>query len=161
MILISIINLGEKMENKNFDSFIKSFTTYLKKAGLSNTIQKEAILKVLFEEAGHLNAEEIASIVKKKYKINIGIATVYRNLNFLENSNIVSAIVKDSSNTKSYEISIDGHHDHIICTKCGKVVEFFDEDIEKSQLEIAQSNGFTIESHNMTIYGICQECKGQ
>ncbi|MDY0321212.1 MAG: transcriptional repressor [Arcobacteraceae bacterium] len=149
------------MENKNFDSFMKSFTSYLKKVGLSNTIQKEAILRVLFEEAGHLNAEEIATIVKKKYRINIGIATVYRNLNFLESSNIVSSIVKDSSNTKSYEIAIDNHHDHIICTECGKVVEFFDEDIEKSQLDIATANGFTIESHNMTIYGICKDCKGK
>ncbi|QOG12767.1 Fur family transcriptional regulator [Arcobacter sp. FWKO B] len=149
------------MENKNFDSFMKSFSTYLKKAGLSNTVQKEAILKVLFEDKRHLNAEEIASIIKKKYQINIGIATVYRNLNFLENSNIVSSIVKDNSNTKSYEIALDEHHDHIICTECGKVVEFFDEDIEKSQLEIATANGFTIESHNMTIYGICSECKGK
>ena len=59
---------------------------------------------------------------------------------------------------KKFELANKPHHDHIICKSCGKIVEFTDQEIENKQLEIAQKNGFTLTSHLMQLYGICEKC---
>ena len=56
-----------------------------------------------------------------------------------------------------FELARGGHHDHIVCVKCGKVVEFMDEVIEERQRDIAEENGFTIEDHALVIYGLCSD----
>ena len=57
-----------------------------------------------------------------------------------------------------FELNDGDHHDHLICTNCGKVVEFSDPDIEKRQQKVAKDNGFALESHAMVLYGICGSC---
>ena len=51
------------------------------------------------------------------------------------------------------------HHDHIVCTRCGRVEEFVDEEIERRQREIAHRLGFELEDHALSLYGICEECR--
>ncbi|MEA2018592.1 MAG: transcriptional repressor [Campylobacterota bacterium] len=122
------------------------------------TEQRAVILQILLNIDEHLNAEEINDIIKKEYpEQNIGIATIYRTLNFLEEVELISSI-SFGKDGKRYEGNSDEHHDHIICTSCGKIVEFYDDQIEKRQDDIALENGFEITSHTMQIFGICEEC---
>ena len=131
----------------------------LKEKGMKYTEQRAVILEILFNLDEHLSAEEIHNIIKKEHpEYNIGIATVYRTLNFLEEAELISSI-SFGSEGKKYEGNKDMHHDHLICTKCGKIVEFFDEQIEKRQEEIARENGFKITDHSMQIYGLCSKCQ--
>ena len=134
----------------------------LKDKGMKYTEQRAIILQILINLDEHLNAEEVHAIVKKKYpKQNIGIATIYRTLNFLEEVELISSISFGKDGKKYESNNKKQHHDHIICTGCGKIVEFLDDEIEKRQEDVALKNGFKITDHTMQIYGICDMCQSQ
>jgi len=138
---------------------LNDLKSVLKSKGMKYTEQRGIVLQILLSLDEHLSAEEVQNIVKEKYPDqNIGIATIYRTLNFLEEVNLISSI-SFGTDGKKYECNQDQHHDHIICTSCGKIVEFYDEAIEKKQEQIALKNGFKITDHTMQIYGICQNCQ--
>jgi len=147
------------MNNKKNTDVIEDLKVVLKNKGMKYTEQRAVILQILLNMDDHLNAEEVLDIVKSKYpEQKIGIATIYRTLNFLEEVNLISSI-SFGKEGKKYEGNSDKHHDHIICTECGKIVEFLDEEIEKKQEEIALKHGFTITDHTMQIFGVCNECQ--
>ena len=109
----------------------------------------------------HLTAEDVYNHIKSAYKeSNIGIATVYRALSFLEDVKLITSIAFGTEG-KKYEANLKAHHDHLICTACGKIIEFLDEEIEKRQDNIAKVNNFKITSHSMQLYGMCQECQAK
>lgn len=144
--------------NLDFETYLSNFKDKVSKMGFKNSVQKDYILKALYHTDEHLSVEEIALAVKQKYNIDVGIATVYRTMSFLENLGIVESLdVGDS--TKRYELGLSVHHDHLVCTKCSKIIEFSDEKIELNQIKIAESNGFIMRDHIMTIYGLCEECQ--
>ena len=145
----------------DFDEFIVKFRKLVRSLGLNNSNQREYVLKILFEYDEHLSAEDIASKVKETYNLNIGIATVYRIIALLEEMNIIKGISIDGLDRKVYELNILAHHDHLVCVKCGKIVEFFDAELEKIQELVANENGFEMESHNMILYGVCEECQAK
>ncbi len=90
--------------------------------------------------------------------MDIGIATVYRSLNFFEQMNVIESLdVGDG--TKRFEFKVEQHHDHMICTNCHKIIEFSDDFIELNQIKVAEKNGFILEDHIMTIYGLCEDCQ--
>lgn len=131
----------------------------VKQKGLKYTEQREIVLNVLIHADDHLTAEEVYNLIKtKKPDSNIGIATVYRALGFLEEVNLITSI-NFGADGKKYESNTKEHHDHLICTNCGKIVEFMDEEIEKRQDRIAEKNSFKITSHSMQIYGVCKDCQ--
>jgi Fur family ferric uptake transcriptional regulator len=142
------------------NSALKDLKIVLKDKGMKYTEQRAIILQILLNLEDHLNAEDVHDIVKKEYPDqNIGIATIYRTLNFLEEVNLISSISFGKDGKKYESRSKDQHHDHLICTRCGKIVEFFDESIEKRQESIAIQNGFKITDHTMQLYGLCKSCQ--
>jgi len=143
---------------KNNEKIIDQLKNIIKQKGMKYTEQREIILQILIELDDHHNAEEIHKIVQNKYpEQNIGIATIYRTLNFLEEVQLISSI-SFGTDGKKYESNTNEHHDHLICTSCGKIVEFLDDTIEKQQEEIAKQNNFIITDHNMQLYGLCEKC---
>lgn len=138
---------------------LEQFKTLLKTNTLKFTKQRELILKFLYENEGHFTPEEIYMLLKKEYPdVNIGIATVYRTLTLLEDSGIASSI-SFGAQGKKYELGLKKHHDHLICTQCGEIIEFFDETIEERQEEIAKHFNFLMKDHTMKIIGLCQKCQ--
>ena len=143
---------------KNFDTFLKNFREHVSNVGLKNSVQKDYILKVLYYSDEHLTAEDIALIVKSEYKVDVGIATVYRTMKFFEELKIIDSLdVGDG--IKRYELNLSLHHDHMICTSCHKIIEFTDEIIEEQQVKVAKKNNFQLTDHVMTIYGLCEKCQ--
>ncbi len=139
---------------------IDNLKQVLKDKGMKYTEQRAVILQILLNLDDHLNAEEVHDIVKTEYPdLNIGIATIYRTLNFLEEVNLISSISFGKNGKKYESTTADQHHDHLICTSCGKIVEFFDESIERRQEEVAKQNDFIITDHTMQLYGLCQKCQ--
>ena len=131
----------------------------VKQKGLKYTVQREIVLSILIHAEDHLSAEEVYNEIKSKYtESNIGIATVYRALSFLEEVDLITSITFGSDG-KKYESNAKSHHDHLICTECGKIVEFLDDEIEKRQERIAKKNKFKITNHSMQLYGICGDCQ--
>lgn len=143
----------------NNEDVIDELKKIVKQKGLKYTEQREIVLSILIHAEGHLSAEEVYNLIKtKKPDSNIGIATVYRALGFLEEVNLITSITFGTDG-KKYESNNKEHHDHLICTNCGKIVEFMDNEIEKRQDKIAKKNQFKITSHSMQLYGVCDTCQ--
>jgi Fur family ferric uptake transcriptional regulator len=138
---------------------LEKFKALLKENTLKFTKQRELVLKFLYENDGHFTPEDIYTLLKQENpEINIGIATVYRTLSLLETSQIASSI-SFGVQGKKYELGLKKHHDHLICTKCGDIIEFFDETIEQRQEDIAKKFNFQMKDHTMKIVGLCENCQ--
>lgn len=128
----------------------------LKEAGLKATLPRLKILQILEESAEkHLSAEDI---YKALLKINsdVGLATVYRVLTQFETAGLVIRHHFDSGHSV-FELNMGGHHDHMICLKTGKVMEFRNEEIERLQEEIAKAHGYKLQEHSLVLYVIPEE----
>ena len=138
---------------------LDKFKTLLKTNALKFTKQRELILKFLYDNDEHYTPEDIYMLLKQENPdINIGIATVYRTLTLLEDSEIASSI-SFGAQGKKYELGLKKHHDHLICTSCGDIIEFFDETIEEQQKKIAAKFNFKMTDHTMKIVGLCEKCQ--
>mgnify|MGYP000170243668 FL=1 len=142
----------------NNEEIIDELKKIVKQKGLKYTEQREIVLNILINAKDHLSAEEVYNHIKTSYPDNnIGIATVYRALSFLEEVDLITSIAFGTDG-KKYESNAKSHHDHLICTACGKIIEFMDNEIEKRQDKIAKKNNFKILSHSMQLYGTCEDC---
>jgi len=152
--------MGNKADTMiTYPILLDQFKTLLKSNTLKFTKQRELILKFLYENEGHFTPEDIYMLIKKSYPdVNIGIATVYRTLTLLENEGIASSI-SFGAQGKKYEFGMRKHHDHLICTGCGEIIEFYDETIEERQEEIAKKFNFKMQDHTMKIIGLCEKCQ--
>lgn len=143
----------------NTEETIEELKKIVKQKGLKYTEQREIVLNILLNADEHLSAEDVYNKIKEQFPdTNIGIATVYRALSFLEEVDLITSIAFGTDG-KKYESNSKSHHDHLICTNCGKIVEFLDEEIEKRQDRIAKKNKFKITSHSMQLYGLCEDCQ--
>ncbi len=134
------------------------YTTKLKQAGLKVTLPRLKILEILDSKNGqHASAEDIYKILLE-HDEDIGVATIYRVLTQCEQAGLVKRHQFEGGRAV-FEIAEGDHHDHIICVRCGMVKEFNDEIIERRQKEIAKQAGFKMAEHNMTLYGICPQCR--
>jgi len=143
---------------KDNTEIINKLKQIIKNKGLKYTKQREIIFETILNSTQHLNAEELNIIITKKYPDEkIGIATIYRALAFLEESDLISSIAL-TNDGKKFEPNTKQHHDHLICVKCNKIIEFVDNSIEKKQEKVACENGFKLLNHTMYLYGICKDC---
>lgn len=126
----------------------------IRKAGLKVTLPRVKILQLLEESAKrHVSAEDVYKMLLEKGE-EIGLATVYRVLTQFESAGLVCRHHFEGGQSV-FELNRGSHHDHLVCVKCGKVMEFVDEVIEDRQRDIAEKHGFTIEDHALVIYGTC------
>lgn len=128
---------------------------YMADRGLKSTRQRSLVLSTFFQAGGHLNVEELLTRIRE-VDPKVSAATVYRTMKLLTESGIAHARHFGDGQTR-FEIAAD-HHDHLICTSCGTIVEFEDEKIEALQLEVARRHGFTVTDHKMELYGRCAAC---
>ncbi len=120
------------------------------------TQQRTALLQLINSSDRHWDAEQIAaSLSREGHKI--GIATIYRGLQALEQAALITAIQIDGR--KHYERADKQHHDHLICTACGTIAEFYSPEIESLQLQVAEAHQFSIADHQLTLYGLCRDCR--
>ena len=133
---------------------------YLMGQGLKSTRQRDEILNIFVSAGRHLSAEELYLLIKKSNPA-IGYATVYRTLKLLAEAGLAEERhFEDGFNRYEYRAT-DGHHDHLICTKCGAILEFENEQIEQLQHHVAKKNRFLVQSHRLELYGLCSECQGK
>lgn len=131
----------------------------IKNAGLKITLPRTKILKIL-ESAPerHLGAEDIYRVLLKEDEGAIALATVYRVLTQFEAAGLVIRHNFESGQA-IFELNNNDHHDHLVCLRTGKIIEFHDEIIEQRQKEIAQQHGFELIDHVLTLYGEFEDSK--
>jgi Fur family ferric uptake transcriptional regulator len=132
------------------------FREFIREHGLKSTRQRDEIASWFFHHKGHLSAEQIYRDVKQEVP-GIGFSTVYRTMKLLVEAGLVSER-HFGDGEATYE-NVHGHHDHCICTKCGKITEFEDDQIEALQRSVAERQGFQLVSHKMELYGLCSSCR--
>lgn len=133
------------------------FREYLVRQGLKSTRQREVILDEFLASGSHLSTEELYLSLRPKHP-GIGYATVYRTLKLFAECGLAEQRHFGDGQTRYEQASSDEHHDHLICTACGRIIEFGDEAIERLQEKVARTHGFHIQNHRLEIYGCCADC---
>jgi Fur family ferric uptake transcriptional regulator len=129
----------------------------IRELGLKVTQQRVQILEVVRSGPSHFTAQEVFEIVSESNP-DIGFATVYRFLKKLSEQTFVTE-VRMGGMPARYEWAAKDHHDHLTCTKCGKIVEFENQKIEDLQEYVATRHGFELTHHVLELYGTCGECQ--
>ena len=134
----------------------KLFSEFLEKKDLKLTSQRRTILHQAVRE-GHFSADELL-VFSKKEDPTVSKATVYRTLALLKEAKILEE--QDFGEGKKLYERAQGrkHHDHLICIKCGKIIEFENESIERLQDSEAKKNRFKIVYHSLKLFGFCRAC---
>nr|WP_314858839.1 ferric iron uptake transcriptional regulator [uncultured Undibacterium sp.] len=129
-------------------------TPDLKASGLKATLPRLKILEI-FQNSSvrHLTAEDVYKILLTE-NMDVGLATVYRVLTQFEQAGLLNRNHFESGKA-IFELNEGSHHDHLVCLDCGRVEEFFDEQIEKRQHAVAEERGFSIAEHSLALYGNC------
>lgn len=126
--------------------------------GYRLTPQRMRIVEaVLAEEDKHLSADDIYTILRENHP-EIGIATVYRTLEILRELGIVNQLTFEEGVSR-YEYSAREHHHHLVCLKCGKVIEFSNDELERLEQKLARKYDFQIVGHHLKLYGYCSLCQ--
>ena len=134
------------------------FLEHIQKAGLRRTGQRDLIMDIFLRTEDHLTSEDLYWLVQKEDP-TVGHTTVYRTLKLLTEAGLARE-VRFGDNKTYYEHHYNHqHHDHMICTQCGKVIEFFSEDIENLQDQMAEKFKFQPTHHSLRMWGICSECQ--
>ncbi len=123
----------------------------LKKAGLKATLPRLRILEILeASEFKHMSAEDVYKAVLAAGE-DVGLATIYRVLTQFEAAGLVKRHNFDSGHSV-FELDQGGHHDHMVCLKTNKVIEFNNEEIEQLQKKIANDHGYDLQDHSLVLY---------
>lgn len=136
----------------------EAFRAFLRDHNLPATPQRLAIADVVLGTDNHLSAEEVALALRER-GASAGTATVYRTLEVLVRSGLV--VERDfGEGFKRYEAARGvPHHEHLLCTMCGRVTEFRDERLERMTTLLAEAHDFSRQRHRLVIYGLCGDCR--
>ena len=149
--------LSEESE-PNLEHFRDLLQQHMAKKGLRSTDQRRLIVETFFLAPHHISIEELLAVVRKD-DAKIGYATVYRTLKLLTECGVAFER-KFGDGLTRYELADDeGHHDHLICIECAKIVEFEEAKIEELQERVAKDHGFLLQSHKHELYGTCADCR--
>ena len=129
---------------------------YLEQHNLKHTRQRDLILDAFLEARDHVTSDQIYQRVRAEHP-NIGYTTVYRTMKLLCEAGLAEEHQFDDGVTR-YEIEHE-HHDHLVCTRCGKIIEFECRSIEDAQIRLAAEHRFVLLRHRHELYGHCKDCR--
>jgi Fur family transcriptional regulator, ferric uptake regulator len=134
------------------------FHSHLRQVGLKQTAQRDVILRTFLDTREHLSTDELYRLVKKK-DAGIGFTTVYRTLKLLAECGLASEVAFNDGITRYESVYNRRSHHHMVCTECGRSVEFFSPEIERVERQIGRANHYRTTRHTFQIYGICEACQ--
>jgi Fur family ferric uptake transcriptional regulator len=143
-----------------FSAAIKFMHTHkiLERAGLRPTAPRIMVLEFFHARADdHFSAEQVYKLLNEDTR-NMSLATVYCALGQLVDARLLSGVAFGDARMV-YELDDGNRHDHIVCTACGSIDEFFDADIEDRQKAIADTREFAVSGRQLVLFGICVECR--
>ena len=137
---------------------VAEFTGYLKRNHFKRTKERLALISLLSGASGHFDADGLYDMARGE-SLETSRASVYRTIALLKKSGLLSESIRQDGKAL-YELSpAKGHHDHLVCLKCGGIEEFKDNVIEEHQEKICKKYGFEIKEHRLEIRGYCRKCR--
>lgn len=130
---------------------------FILRKGLRHTPQREKILDIFLSTERHVSVDELYRLVRKKDR-TIGYTTVYRTMKLLSKSGLCGEIDFGDGVLRYEHKYGHEHHDHLICTKCGRYTEVINYKIEKLQDNLVKKEGFIPTAHKLEIFGLCKKC---
>lgn len=128
--------------------------------GLRHSSQREEVARVALRRVGHFSVDELLSDLRRSDSVDAHPATVYRVLPLLVDAGLLQVTLFSRGEGARYERAFErDHHDHLICTGCGAVVEFHFEAIEVLQQDLAERFGFRLTGHVHELLGVCAACQ--
>ncbi|MBS1796005.1 MAG: transcriptional repressor [Acidobacteria bacterium] len=146
-----------KKKGEEFQQEKEIFLEHIQNAGLRRTSQRDLILEIFLKTEEHLTSEDLYWLVQKKDP-GVGQTTVYRTLKLLTEAGLAREVRFGDGKTYYEHHYNHEHHDHMICTECGLVIEFFSAEIEELQDKMAEKFGFTPTHHSLRMWGVCEAC---
>jgi len=137
-------------------AIIAGIETQILMEGGKRSRSRFVVIETFFKSKVHVTVDELTSAVRKKFP-KIGAATVYRTLKLLVRMGYANEL-DFGDGSRRYESNLSAHHDHLVCTECGEVIEFKDPEIEKLQELVTRRHGFMPEAHRLDIFGRCRLC---
>jgi Fur family transcriptional regulator, ferric uptake regulator len=132
----------------------------VKARGLKGSSVREAVARVALRRKGHFTVDELVQDLRHSNVENAHMTTVYRTLPLLVDVGLLRLTLLSKGDEARYERSFEReHHDHILCTECGQVTEFYFEALETLQRELAEQMGFSLTGHIHELHGICKQCR--
>ncbi len=136
------------------------FREYLRSNGMLYSEQREQILGIFLKTEKHPTINDLYDLVRKKHP-QIGLATVYRTMRVICDAGLARETDFGGSIRHFEHKYKHQHHDHLICTKCGRIIEVMSPEIEKLQEILVRKHKFKAVRHRMEIFGLCQNCKSK
>ena len=134
------------------------FLNHIQKQGLKRTAQRDLILDIFLRTEGHLSGEDLYRLVHEEDP-SVGQTTVYRTLRLLTDAGLARE-VRFGDGRAHYEHNYKHpHHDHMICSDCGKIIEFYSPELEAIQDAMAVKYKFQLTEHLLRMIGICSDCR--
>jgi Fur family transcriptional regulator, ferric uptake regulator len=133
------------------------FLDFLASKHLKLTRQRQAVVDLIFSDSGHFEAEALVDRLKIG-RTRVSRATVYRTLELLRECQLVEKLDFGTPRSFYEHVPPGEHHDHLICTRCGNVIEFHNDQLEALQSEICSNFGFQDSYHSLRIFGLCSKC---
>lgn len=138
------------------DLALDQFTQFLRKNGHNVTQARSLIAKAALAMDRHFEAADLWAKLKKEHPVSV--STVYRTLNLLVQAGLLR--VTDLGDPHAhYEVAGETHHEHLVCTQCGQVVEVEDEKLLAAIGRVAHAYGFHTQGHSLRIFGLCPHCR--
>jgi Fur family transcriptional regulator, ferric uptake regulator len=126
---------------------------------LKRSTIRERVARVALSQSGHFTIEELYRMARDAGVSGVHLATVYRAIPILVEAGIIEARVQGPGDSQLFERAFEReHHDHLVCTRCGTIVEFYSETLETLQREIAETHGFRLDAHLHELRGLCRAC---
>jgi Fur family ferric uptake transcriptional regulator len=136
----------------------RAFSEFLVRKGLKTTKERNLLFDEIFSTHRHFDADDLVARMREKGK-KISRATVYRTLELLFECGLVGRVRLNEEKYRYERLRKGEHHDHLVCTGCGRVIEFVEPRIEELQDAVCRRNDFTPTSHSHQIWGLCGSCK--
>ncbi len=132
--------------------------SYLHQRGLKHSLKRDTITELFFRVDKHLSVEELYNEVKE-IDPDISFSTVYRALKLLESAGLAISRKFRDGIMRFEPVHPGEHHDHLICVKCSKIIEFNDKKIEDMQKQIIKKYRFRLLNYRLELYGYCDKCR--
>ena len=149
------------LDDEGIERAVQRLRDVIRERGMKSSSVREAVARAALRTRGHFSVDDLVTELRENGITDAHPATVYRVLPLLVDAGLLQLTLVSEGDGARYERAFEReHHDHLICTGCGKVVEFHFEAIEVLQRDVAERFGFQLTGHVHELRGLCDECRG-